>query len=84
MATVNFLYRSTKDKANLHLRLLYRLNDTDFVIGVNTRFETSKDYWSVNHIADKKTKKIKGTKEPELLNKRLEVNTELNKIENYI
>jgi hypothetical protein len=32
MATINFLYRSTKDKANLHLRLLYRFNDTDFVI----------------------------------------------------
>lgn len=84
MATVNFLYRSTKDKANLHLRLLYRFNDIDFVIGANTKFEISKDYWNANHVIDKKTKKIKGTKEPELLNKRLEVNTELNKIENYI
>jgi len=84
MTTVNFLYRSTKDKANLHLRLLYRFNDIDFVIGANTKFEISKDYWNANHVIDKKTKKIKGTKEPELLNKRLEVNTELNKIENYI
>ncbi|HSD06519.1 phage integrase SAM-like domain-containing protein [Flavobacterium sp.] len=84
MATINFLYRSTKDKANLHLRLLFRLNETDFVFGVNTKFEVSKDYWNGNHVIDKKTKKIRGTKEPELLNKRLEVNTELNKIENHI
>ncbi len=28
MATINFLYRSVKEKSNLHLRLLYRFNDT--------------------------------------------------------
>lgn len=84
MATVNFLYRSTKDKANLHLRLLYRYNDSDFVFGANTKFEISKDYWTENHVINKKTKKIKGTKEVSLLNKRLEVNNELNKIENYV
>jgi hypothetical protein len=54
MATVNFLYRSTKDKANLHLRLLYRYNDNDFVFGANTKFEVLKDYWNENHIIDKK------------------------------
>lgn len=84
MATVNFLYRSTKDKANLHLRLLYRYNDSDFVFGANTKFEVLKDYWNENHIIDKKTKKIKGTKEFSILNKRLEVNNELNKIENHV
>ena len=84
MATVNFLYRSTKVKSNLHLRLLYRFNDTDFVFGVNTKFEVSKDYWNDNHVIDKKTKKIKGTKEANILNKRLEVNNELNKIENHV
>jgi integrase len=84
MATVNFLYRSTKDKANLHLRLLYRYNDNDFVFGANTKFEVLKDYWNENHTIDKKTKKIKGTKEVSILNKRLEVNNELNKIENHV
>jgi integrase len=84
MATVNFLYRSTKDKSNLHLRLLYRYNESDFVFGANTKFEVSKDYWTENHIIDKKSKKIKGTKDVSLLNKRLEVNNELNKIENHI
>lgn len=84
MATVNFLYRSVKEKAFLHLRLLYRFNRIDFVLGANTKFEVIKDYWNENHVPDKKTKKIKGSKDPSILNKRLEVNTELNKIENHI
>jgi integrase len=76
MATINFLYRSTKEKANLHLRLLYRFNDTDFVFGVNTKFEVSKLYWNKQH--KNKSKDILIT------NKQTEVNTELNKIENHI
>lgn len=87
MATVNFLYRSTKDKANLHLRLLYRFNDTDFVFGTNTRYEVTKHYWSTQH---KKTK-FKKTNDIEESNKiqslkdrQNEVTTELNKIENHI
>lgn len=84
MATVNFLYRSTKDKADLVLRLLYRFNDNDFVFGAKTKYEVSKDYWNENHVPDKKTKKIKGTKDVDILNKRLEVNNELNKIENHV
>jgi len=76
MATVNFLYRSTKEKANLHLRLLYRLNDTDFVFGANTKYEVSKMYWNKQH-------KIK-SKDILVSNKQTEVNNELNKIENHI
>ena len=76
MATVNFLYRSTKDKANLHLRLLYRFNDTDFVFGANTKLEVLKNYWSKQH--KKKSKDI------DVTNKQTEVNNELNKIENHI
>jgi integrase len=76
MATVNFLYRSTKDKANLQIRLLYRFNDTDFVFGANTKFETTKDYWSKDH--KRKSRDII------LTNKQTEVNTELNKIENHV
>lgn len=91
MATVNFLYRSTKDKANLHLRLLYRFNDNDFVIGANTKFEIDYLNWFGHHAEIKANKekgikeiKIKGSKDPDILNRRFEVNTELNKIENYI
>ena len=76
MAAVNFLYRSTKDKANLHLRLLYRFDNNDFVFGANTKFETTKDYWSKDH--KRKSRDIL------LSNEQTRVNTELNKIENHI
>jgi len=76
MATINFLYRSKKDKAFLHLRLLYRFNDADFVFGANTKFETQKEYWSKQH--KKKSKDIL------ISNEQTRVNNELNKIENHI
>ncbi|MGS0747297.1 hypothetical protein [Halpernia sp. GG3] len=76
MATINFLYRSTKPKAYLILRLLYRFSETDFVFGANTKVEVSKDYWSKQH--KKKSKDI------EITNKQTEVNNELNKIENHV
>ncbi|RTY97609.1 hypothetical protein EKM02_13470 [Flavobacterium sp. RSP49] len=76
MAAVNFLYRSTKDKAYLHLRLLYRFNEKDFVFGANTKFETTKDYWSKDH--KRKSRDIL------LSNEQTRVNTELNKIENHV
>lgn len=76
MATINFLYRSTKEKANLHVRLLYRYNDFDFVFGANSNFEVSKEYWNKLH--------KKSTKDAELKTKQTEVNNELNKIENHI
>lgn len=76
MATINFLYRSTKEKSNLHLRLLYRFNDIDFVFGANIKYQVSKDYWCKQH--------KKSTKDAELKTKQIEVNNELNKIENHI
>lgn len=77
MATVNFLFRSTKNKAPLNLRLLYRFNNIDYVIGAKTKFEVSKTYWDKQH-------KQKRPKDIEISNKQAEVNQELNKIENYI
>lgn len=76
MATINFLYRSVKEKSNLHLRLLYRFNDTDFVFGANTKLEVSKEYWTKQH--KKKSKDIL------IANKQTDINNELNKIENHI
>ena len=87
MATINFLYRSTKDKANLHLRLLYRFNNTDFVFGASTKFEVSKHYWSKEHKKTnfKKTNDVIELNEIQTLKeKQTEVSTELNKIENHI
>ncbi len=77
MATVNFLYRSTKDKANLSFRLLFRLNEIDYVFGGNTKLEVTKEYWSKQH-------KQKRPKDIEISNRQTEVNAELNKIENHI
>jgi integrase len=76
MAAINFLFRSTKDKANLHLRLLYRHIEKDYVFGVNTKFEVSKYYWNKQH--KKKSKDI------DITNEQTRVNNELNKIENHI
>lgn len=91
MATINFLYRSTKDKAFLNVRLLYRHNNNDFALGAKTKFEIEFNNWFGHHaeIKDNKNKgikaiKIKGTKDQAILNKRLDVNNELNKIENHI
>jgi len=76
MATINFLYRSTKESANLTLRLLYRHNDTDFVYSGITKCIVAKEYWNKQH--------KKSTKDAQLKKKQHDVNTELNKIENHI
>jgi site-specific recombinase XerD len=76
MASVNFLYRSTKEKSNLILRLLYRYNGADYVFGAKTKVEIEKIYWSKQH--KKKSKDI------DITNKQTNVNNELNKIENHV
>jgi integrase len=46
MATINFLYRSNKERASLTLRLLYRIEKTDFVFAGDSKIITTKDYWN--------------------------------------
>ena len=77
MATVNFLFRSTKPTSNLNLRLLFRLNEKDYVFGAKTKFEVSKHYWLKEH-------KLKRVKDIDLINKQAKVNKELHKLENHI
>jgi len=77
MATVNFLYRSTKENATLSLRLLYRFDNKDFVFGAKTKLEVSKHYWTKEHL-------LKRPKDIAVANKQLEVNNELNNIENHV
>lgn len=87
MATVNFLYRSTKVNANLILRLLYRFNDDDFVFAGNTNLEVSKEYWSKQHKQTifAKPKDIEKSNEIQLLKeKQNKVTKELINIENHI
>jgi len=76
MATISFLYRSKKEKSTLNLRLLFRHDNKDYVIGGKTKFEVSKFYWVKQH--KKKSKDINIT------NRQTEVNNELNKIERYL
>ena len=77
MATINFLYRSTKDEANLILRLLFRHDGKDNVLAVNTKYSVSKHYWTIQH-------DIKKPKELAVVNKQHEVAEELNKIEKCV
>lgn len=76
MATVNFLYRSTKNEANLVLRLLFRDNATDYVYSTQTEIKTTKYYWNKQH--------KKRSKDIDITNKQTEINYELNKISNYV
>lgn len=77
MATVNFLYRSTKQKANLSLRLLFRHDEKDFVFAANTKVEVSKEYWTKKH-------NQKRPKDIEIANEQNKTNNELNRIENFV
>ncbi|MCK0179695.1 site-specific integrase [Flavobacteriaceae bacterium S0862] len=75
MATVNFLFRSTKQKAPLTLRLLYRHNNKDYVFSVKTKFDVERDYWK---------KHYKNTKDAEIKKMQVKVNSELQKIESHV
>jgi integrase len=77
MATVNFLYRSSKEKAPLVLRLLFRYNNKDFVFGTKTNLEVSKHYWINLH-------SLKRPKDIEVANKQRKIHNELNNIENHV
>jgi site-specific recombinase XerD len=76
MATVNFLYRSSKENANLILRLLYRDSDKDYVLGAKTKIEVSKNYWKNEHKSNSRDISIK--------NKQFEINKEINKLDRHI
>jgi len=76
MASINFLYRSTKKTSNLNVRLLFRHNAKDYVFGAKTKVEVSKIYWSKQH--KKKSKDI------DITNQQTEINNQLNKIENHV
>ena len=77
MATVNFLYRSTKESANLNLRFLHSINGNNIVIGAKTKCLIEKDYWKKLH-----TKKR--VNDIDIENKQIEVNTELNNIKKHV
>lgn len=76
MATVNFLYRSTRKKAPLTIRLLFRDNNKkDHILSAKTQYYVDAEYWQ-HHDKNKKDANIK--------NKQLEVKADLLEIENFI
>lgn len=77
MATVNFLYRSTKKESNLTIRLLFRDNDKDFVFSAKTKIFVSSDYWHKQH-------PVKRLKDVELSNKQHKINDDLYNIESFV
>lgn len=77
MATVNFLYRSTKTEAPLNLRLLFRYNDKDYVIGGRTKIIVSRDYWNNFHFKQR-------LKDVEIKNQQIEINNQLANLESHI
>ncbi len=90
MASINYLYRSTKENAPLTLRLLFREDGNDNVLGVNSKYTiysreelienpklSGKAYWNKIH-------NLKRLKDIDSSNKQNEVNNELKRIENYV
>ena len=76
MATVNYLFRSTRETAPLTLRLLFRHKGKDSVFATKTNELVEKEYWNKHHHSKSKNAEIK--------NKQIKLNNTLHKIEKYI
>lgn len=79
MATVNFLYRSTKKEAPLNVRLLFRLDGVDYVVGGKSPLIVSYDYWKNTH-----SRNIKHIRDVQKRNLYIEVNQELSDLQDFI
>ncbi|MEP0133356.1 MAG: phage integrase SAM-like domain-containing protein [Eudoraea sp.] len=77
MASVNFLYRSTRDKGCLVLRLLYRFENKDHVLGAKTKIKVSQNYWKNQHNS-------KRTRDIDVINIKGKVNAELLDLKNHV
>jgi integrase len=90
MATVKYYYRSPKENATLTVRLMYRYNGKDYIIGANSEILiynreelldnpnlSGKNYWNKQHNAQR-------LKDIDIINKKSELSTTLNRLENHI
>lgn len=75
MATVNFLYRSTRPETTLTLRLRFRKENKSLHVEAATKFVVGKDFWA---------NRLKKTNNQLLKNERIVVLGKLLKIENFI
>jgi hypothetical protein len=77
MATINFLFRSTKNEGPLTLRLLFRNNDVDHVYGSTIKLKVTKEYWTKQH-------NNKRLKDIAVISQRNKVNETLSSIQDFI
>lgn len=88
MATINFLYRSNKERASLTLRLLYRFDGTDYVFAGDSKIILTKDYWNKGFkevIPERRNSDvIIHNRNIEALQKQSELKNKLSHIESYI
>jgi site-specific recombinase XerD len=66
MATVNFLYRSTRDYAPLKIRFLYRYRGVDYQFESKTKIWVEKNYWFNDHNANRR--------DVDIVNKQTQIN----------
>ncbi|MDT0554039.1 tyrosine-type recombinase/integrase [Urechidicola vernalis] len=76
MATANFLYRSTRVKAPLILRIRFNKNKKSCYLDCPIKEEVEREYWEKKHFSNSKDVLIK--------NKQIELSKELLKIEEFI
>jgi integrase len=76
MASVVFLYRSTKDSAFLTARLLFRIDKKDFILASKTKLEVTKTYWNKKHATK--------SKDISIINRQTQIKNELNKITQFV
>jgi len=77
MATINYLYRSTKNQAPLELRLLFNWNKKPFVFGAKTKIEVTEHYCNKQH-------QLQRVKDIAILNQQNRIKTELNKLASHV
>jgi integrase len=76
MASINFLYRSTRKSAPLTVRLLFRdKNGKDFTLSAKTKYIVSAEYWKLHN---------KRSKDASIKSKKVQVNADLLIIEKYL
>ena len=78
MATINYLYRSTKKEAYLNMRILFRFDNRDMVIGGKTKLKVAGDYWNRIHVDKKKPRNVDDR------NTYNEVNSHLTSLESFV
>ncbi len=78
MATVNFMYRSNKEKAYLTVRLLHREDKKDLTFGAKTEIFVSMDFWK------KYIKENPRLKDIDLITQQQQIKNECTKLTTYI